>query len=127
VLREEGLTTFVDKWQALGLWASQGDLPESVRLAQREQRLRHTAAGLAASLIQHGLGEMPDLRPQLAEVQGRVEILAGERDTKFAELGRELGQLIPGARLGIAAGAGHNLLLERPALCSELLQRGARA
>lgn len=127
VLREEGLTTFVDKWQALALWASQGDLPHSVRLAQREQRLRHTAAGLAASLIQHGLGEMPDLRPQLAHVQGRVEILAGERDTKFAELGRELGQLIPGARVAVAAGAGHNLLLERPALCSELLQRGARA
>ena len=127
VLREQGLTTFVDKWQALPLWASQGDLPESRKLAQREQRLRHTAAGLAESLIQHGLGEMPDLRPSLAHVRTPVDIVAGERDVKFAELGRELAAILVGSRLRIVPGAGHNLLLERPALCAELLLRGAAA
>jgi 2-succinyl-6-hydroxy-2,4-cyclohexadiene-1-carboxylate synthase len=127
VLREQGLVSFVDKWQALPLWASQGDLPESIKLAQRQQRLRHGALGLAESLIQHGLGEMPDLRPQLARVLASVDIVAGERDVKFAELGRELATIIPSSRLSIVPGAGHNLLLERPALCSELLLRGAAA
>jgi 2-succinyl-6-hydroxy-2,4-cyclohexadiene-1-carboxylate synthase len=127
VLRDEGLTTFVAKWQALPLWASQGDLPDSVRAAQREQRLRHTADGLAQSLIQHGLGEMPDLRARLGHVHTRVDVLAGERDAKFVELSRELGAIIPGSRLSIVAGAGHNLLLERPAQCAELLARGAAA
>jgi 2-succinyl-6-hydroxy-2,4-cyclohexadiene-1-carboxylate synthase len=127
VLREQGLASFVDKWQALPLWASQGDLPDAAKLAQRQQRLRHTAPGLAESLIHHGLGEMPDLRPQLAHVKASVDIVAGERDVKFAELGRALATIIPGARLSIVPGAGHNLLLERPALCSELMRRGAAA
>ena len=127
VLREQGLVSFVDKWQALPLWASQGDLLDSTKLAQRQQRLRHTAAGLAESLVQHGLGEMPDLRPQLAHIRTSVDIVAGERDAKFAELARELATIIPGSRLNVVPGAGHNLLLERPALCSELLLRGGAA
>jgi len=123
-LREDGLTAFVDAWQALPLWASQGALPDTVKQAQRAQRLRHTAEGLAASLLQHGLSEMPDLRPQLAHVRSRVDVLVGERDEKFVTLGHELAALIAGARLTIAAGAGHNLLLERPELCSRLLLQG---
>jgi 2-succinyl-6-hydroxy-2,4-cyclohexadiene-1-carboxylate synthase len=123
-LRTDGLTAFVDAWQALPLWASQGGLPDSVKQAQRAQRLRHTAEGLAQSLLQHGLAEMPDLRPQLAHISSRVDLLVGERDEKFVTLGHELAALIPGARLTVAAGAGHNLLLERPEHCCRLLLQG---
>jgi len=124
VLRERGLERFVDVWQALPLWASQGDLPEAVKEAQRAQRLRHRADGLAQSLVQHGLGKMPDLRPLLRHVRTPVDLLVGERDAKFVALAQELTQVLPYARLTIAPGAGHNLLLERPELCSGLLQRG---
>jgi 2-succinyl-6-hydroxy-2,4-cyclohexadiene-1-carboxylate synthase len=124
LLRERGLTAFVDAWQALPLWASQGALPEAVKAEQRTQRLRHQAEGLAQSLLLHGLGEMPDLRPHLPRVRSRVDILVGERDDKFRALGDELAGVIPGATLTTAAGAGHNLLLERPDLCSEVLLRG---
>jgi 2-succinyl-6-hydroxy-2,4-cyclohexadiene-1-carboxylate synthase len=127
LLRERGLTAFVDAWQALPLWASQGALSPAAKLAQREQRLRHEPHGLAQSLIQHGLGEMPDLRPELARVKTRVELVVGERDPKFARLGQELAALIPGASLATAAGAGHNLLLERPELLSALLLRESAA
>lgn len=123
LLRERGLTAFVDIWQALPLWASQGDLPEAVKAAQRQQRLRHQADGLAQSLLAHGLGEMPDLRPKLTSVTTTVDCLVGERDAKFVALGRELAGIIPGARLTIAPGSGHNLLLERPELVSGLLLR----
>jgi 2-succinyl-6-hydroxy-2,4-cyclohexadiene-1-carboxylate synthase len=127
VLRERGLPAFVDVWQALPLWASQGGLPEAAKQAQREQRLRHEAEGLAQSLIHHGLGEMPNLRPLLKNVRTRVDLLVGERDVKFVTLARELSEIIPDARLTIAPDAGHNLLLERPALCAGLLERGAEA
>ncbi|HKY37648.1 MAG TPA: alpha/beta fold hydrolase [Polyangiaceae bacterium] len=123
-LHEEGLSGFVDAWQTLPLWASQGALPDAVKQAQRSQRLRHTAEGLAHSLLRHGLAEMPDLRPQLAHVSSRVDLLVGERDEKFVTLGHELAALMPAARLTVAAGAGHNLLLERPEHCCRLLLQG---
>jgi 2-succinyl-6-hydroxy-2,4-cyclohexadiene-1-carboxylate synthase len=123
LLRERGLTAFVDAWQALPLWASQGGLPEAVKQAQREQRLRHDAAGLAESLLQHGLGEMPDLRPQLRQVRTPVELVVGNRDPKFVALGEELSGVIPGSRLIRVPDAGHNLLLERSELVCRLVLR----
>ena len=127
LLNERGPLAFVDAWQALPLWASQGTLPDTLKQAQREQRLRHEASGLAQSLVQHGLGEMPDFRAQLADVRASVDVLVGERDSKFVAFGRELCGIIPGARLTIAPGAGHNLLLERPELCAQVLKQGTSA
>jgi pimeloyl-ACP methyl ester carboxylesterase len=68
---------------------------------------------------------MPDLRPRLARVRTAVDVLVGERDDKFVALAHELCGIIPRARLTVVPGAGHNLLLERPELCSQMLERGA--
>jgi 2-succinyl-6-hydroxy-2,4-cyclohexadiene-1-carboxylate synthase len=122
LLQEQGLTAFVDAWQALPLWGSQGGLSDAVKAAQRAQRLRHTAAGLSQSLIQHGLGEMPDLRPNLRAVRTPVELVVGERDPKFVALGGELSELLPESRSTLVPAAGHNLLLESPELCRSLLR-----
>ena len=124
LLEREGVPAFVDAWQKLPLWASQGALPEAVRLAQRAQRLRHDAAGLAASLLRHGLGEMPDLRPFLAQVETQVELVVGELDDKFVRQNRELLRLLPRARLTIVPGVGHNVPLESPASIARLLLQG---
>ena len=114
----------MDAWQALPLWASQGALPEAVKMAQREQRLRHHAGGLASSLIQHGLGEMPDLLAQLSRVTSRVDVVVGERDVKFVALGHELAAVMPTAKLTLVPAVGHNLLLECPGLVAGLLLQG---
>ncbi len=126
VLRQQGLTAFVDLWQALPLWASQRSLPPPLQLEQRAQRLRNTAEGLAESLCRQGLAEMPDLRSLLPRVRCPVELLAGELDPKFVGLARQLAGIIPGARATIVPGAGHNLLLERPAACREALLERAQ-
>ncbi len=126
LLRERGLEAFVEHWQALPLWASQAELTPEVRQQQRALRLRHRAEGLAQSLIQHGLAEMPDLRGDLRRVRTPVDVVVGERDFKFVTLGRELTHLLPDAKLSVISGAGHNLLLERPAQCSALLRDGDR-
>lgn len=125
LLREQGLGGFVDAWERLPLWETQANLPEAVRQAQRAQRLRHDAAGLTQSLVQHGLGEMPDLRPFLAQVQTRVDLVVGERDDKFVKLGQELAQLLPHARLTIVPGVGHNVPLENPMAVAPLLLQGS--
>lgn len=125
LLREQGVSGFVDTWEALPLWATQQHLSEALREAQRAQRLRHDAAGLSQSLVQHGLGEMPDLRPFLPQVTTRVELVAGERDEKFVKLAQELASLLPHARLTIVPGVGHNVLLEKPTAVAHLLLQGS--
>jgi 2-succinyl-6-hydroxy-2,4-cyclohexadiene-1-carboxylate synthase len=125
ILREQGLTAFVDAWEALPLWGTQGHLPAAVRQTQRAQRLRHDAAGLTQSLVHHGLGEMPNLRPLLAQVETQVELVVGERDDKFVQLGHELAQLLPHAHLTIVPGVGHNVPLEKPVAVAQLLLQGS--
>lgn len=125
LLRARGLEAFVDEWEALPLWASQARLSAELLRQQREQRLAHSAEGLAQSLLRHGLGEMPDLRPLLARVTTPVQVLAGEQDPKFCKLARELAALLPHAGLHLVPGAGHNLLLEEPRRCREALLEGA--
>jgi len=125
LLEQRGLAAFVAHWEALPLWASQADLPEELKARQKGLRLRHRAEGLAASLIHHGLGEMPDLRADLRQVRTPVDVVVGERDLKFVKIGQELSSLLQRATLTIVPGAGHNLLLERPAVCAALLRRGA--
>jgi 2-succinyl-6-hydroxy-2,4-cyclohexadiene-1-carboxylate synthase len=123
LLRERGLVEFVSVWEDLPLWQTQRALPEDIRAAKRRERLSHTAEGLARSLDSVGLGGMPDLRPQLARVATPVDFLAGAEDTRFVALAGELCRIMPRARLSVAAGAGHDLLLERPEFCSAFIGR----
>lgn len=124
LLRQRGLAAFIDHWEALPLWASQADLPPDRSRAQRRVRLAHQAEGLAQSLLRHGLGEMPDLRPDLPQIQTEVDVLVGERDQKFVALAQELTSSIPRATLHVAPRTGHNVLLERPERCASLLRHG---
>jgi 2-succinyl-6-hydroxy-2,4-cyclohexadiene-1-carboxylate synthase len=125
LLRERGLVEFVSAWERQPLWRTQRALPEAIRAGKRRERLEHTSEGLAGSLISVGLGHMPDLRPQLARVAAKVDCLAGALDTTFLALAQDLCSVMPRARLSIAAGAGHDLLLERPEFCSPFLSQGA--
>ena len=105
-------------WEKLPLRETQRGLPDVIRAAKRRERLTHTAEGLARSLASVGLGQMPDLRPKLAQTPCTVEFLVGAHDTKFVALAQELCHIMPRARVAAAAHAGHDLLLERPDFCS---------
>jgi 2-succinyl-6-hydroxy-2,4-cyclohexadiene-1-carboxylate synthase len=124
LLREQGLAAFVEAWEQQPLWDTQRKLPEVVRAAKRRERLAHTAQGLAQSLASVGLGQMPDLRNSLARVSCSVQLLVGALDTRFVALARELCSLMPRAQCIVADGAGHDLILERPQLCSAYLAQG---
>jgi 2-succinyl-6-hydroxy-2,4-cyclohexadiene-1-carboxylate synthase len=53
-LERDGIVTFVDRWHTLPLFATQAQLPASIRAELRRQRLGHHPQGLANSL--RGLG-----------------------------------------------------------------------
>ncbi len=121
LLEAGGIAAFVEAWEAQPLFATRARLTPALRAEQRTERLRHDPRGLARSLRTTGLGEMPNLRPELGSVSVPVTVLTGELDPKFSALGQELCAAFPRARLALAPNVGHDLLLEAPDLVAREL------
>ncbi len=122
LLEREGLPAFVAAWEALPLFRTQSVLDRDVLERQRAVRLAHDPAGLARSLRVLSLAAMPDYRAALHRVAVPAHVVAGEADAKFRALATEMAAELPRARITIVAGAGHNVVLERPAEIARLLQ-----
>ncbi|MCY4465027.1 MAG: 2-succinyl-6-hydroxy-2,4-cyclohexadiene-1-carboxylate synthase [Chloroflexi bacterium] len=120
-IEARGIAWFVEYWGALPMWASQAQLTPHVRLAQRKQRLRCHPAGLAGSLRGMGTGAQPSLWESLPRMQLPVLLIVGELDSKFRRINAAMRDSIPGARLEIINGAGHNTHLEKPGQFARLL------
>ena len=104
-----GVPTFIDEWLRNPLFAG---LTEAA--AMRSDRLRNTAAGLAASLRATGTGTQTPLWDRLGDIECPTLVLVGEHDDKFTALGRRLVEGLPIAELVVVPGAGHSVHLEQP-------------
>ena len=111
-IEAEGIPAFVDYWERLPLWASQTKLPADILTAQRQQRLRNSALGLANSLRGMGAGAQPNLWPELAALQLPAQLLAGQADQKFRRINEAMAARMPQAQLRLIPAAGHNTHLE---------------
>lgn len=123
MLENEGLEAFVDRWEREPLFESQLALPDSKRREERKRRLGHTEEGLAHALRTTGLGQMPDYWAALPRIQQPVEVLAGAKDERFCALARAIVSELPAGHFTAVAGAGHNLLLERPDSVAQAIVR----
>jgi 2-succinyl-6-hydroxy-2,4-cyclohexadiene-1-carboxylate synthase len=109
-IEADGVAAFVEWWLAQPLFA---DL--SAEAAGRHDRLDNTTGGLAASLRLAGSGTMEPLWDRLAALAMPVLVVAGERDTAYAEIGRSMVRAIgANASLVLIPGTGHACHLERP-------------
>jgi 2-succinyl-6-hydroxy-2,4-cyclohexadiene-1-carboxylate synthase len=111
-----GVDAFLDEWLAAPLFAT---LPPDGR--SLDQRRRNTAAGLAHSLRTFGTGAQEPLWDRLTEIEIPVLVLAGELDTKFTAIGREMANALPEATFVTVAGAGHAAHAERPELVADAI------
>ena len=118
-IEAHGIEAFVDRWESLPLFASQANLPPGVREAQRKARLANLPRGLANSLRGMGTGAQPPLWEKLGGVRAECLVIAGAKDEKFSAIARRMHELLPGSRLAVAPGAGHNVHLEAPAFFAE--------
>jgi len=124
---ERDLDAFVEEWQALPLFASQRRLPAEAREAQDRIRRGHRPETLARAMRVLSLGTMPDHREALGEVRVPVVLMTGELDRKFTGLAVELAASIPGSRVEVVPGVGHNVPLEAPdAVAAGLRELAAR-
>ncbi|MEE8338231.1 MAG: 2-succinyl-6-hydroxy-2,4-cyclohexadiene-1-carboxylate synthase [Dehalococcoidia bacterium] len=113
-IESEGVPAFVDYWEAVPLFATQRALPDAVRVAIREGRLRNSATGLANSLRGMGAGAQEPIHDRLREVRVPALLVAGALDEKFAAIAREMAQALPDARVELIEDAGHAAHIERP-------------
>ncbi len=115
LLQREGLDAFASQWQAQPLFDSQRSLDPKLLEAQRRVRLGHSADGLSQSLRCCGLAAMPDWSAELVAIEQPVRLGVGQLDAKFRALARRMAAALPDVTLHEEPGAGHNVLLERPA------------
>jgi 2-succinyl-6-hydroxy-2,4-cyclohexadiene-1-carboxylate synthase len=113
-IERDGLEPFVDRWEALPLFASAASLPASDRERLRAERLSHDPRGLAASLRDAGQGAMTPLFDRLPEITAPTLVIAGALDSVGCERASDIAASISGARLEIIPDAGHAPHLERP-------------
>lgn len=114
-IERDGIEVFVDRWEALPMWATQAALPEPVRQRLRAQRLRNSTAGLANSLRGMGAGAQEPVLDRLGELRMPVLLIAGELDAKYRQLAHDMRERIRDAHINIVEGAGHAAHLEQPA------------
>ena len=113
-IERQGLEAFVAYWEALPLWASQARLAPKRRQQLHERRLSNNPVGLANSLRGMGTGAQPSFHDRLAGLQAPALFIAGEEDSKFVSVAREMHRAAPGSRLCIVPEAGHAVHLEQP-------------
>ena len=83
--------------------------------------LRNTAEGLASSLRMAGTGTQDPMWNRLLELTMPALVLAGDRDTKFIDIGRQLAAGMPRATFATVTGAGHAAHLEQPTVTISLI------
>lgn len=115
-LEEAGIRAFVDRWEALPLFATHRQLPARVQQRQRRLRLLGRPAELAASLRGMGTGVQEPLWARLGHVKAPTLLVVGELDTKFRNLAAQMAWRCSDARVVTVPGAGHTVHLERPEL-----------
>ncbi len=109
-----GVQAFLEDWLAMDMFAG---LEQWARF--ETERMRNTAAGLAASLRHAGTGSMAPLWDRLPELEVPLLCVTGERDLHYGALAD---RLVAGAGAGArhvrVPAAGHAVHLERPAACT---------
>ena len=109
-LERDGLDPFLERWLAQPLFAN---LPADA--ADLDDRRRNTVEGLASSLRLAGTGSQAPRWSDLPGLRMPVLVLAGERDERFAALGRRMARAIgANAAFAVVAGAGHAAHREQP-------------
>lgn len=111
-LEEGSFADFIERWRTQPLFAE--DPPEVARLAREDQR-RNRPEALAAVLRGVGAGQMQPLWERICELEMPANVVVGQRDRKYLQIGRRMAGLLPAAELSIVPG-GHDLLHEQPRL-----------
>ncbi|MBD3615546.1 MAG: 2-succinyl-6-hydroxy-2,4-cyclohexadiene-1-carboxylate synthase [Gracilimonas sp.] len=104
---------FLEDWEKMPLFTSSTAKKELLKQAAEIQK-QQNPFWLANSLQGFGTGTMPCIRHRLPDISIPVHLIAGEKDTKFVHLNRQMEKELPDAKLHIVKKAGHRVYLDKP-------------
>jgi 2-succinyl-6-hydroxy-2,4-cyclohexadiene-1-carboxylate synthase len=107
---------FIDSWVSGPIFAGLGGA------AQRAERLRNSASGLASSLRLAGTGTQEPLWETLRGVTTPAMALAGADDERFGASALRLAREMPDAVATLVSGGGHAVHLAQPATTARLVR-----
>ena len=122
-IMNEGIPSFVDKWENIPLFESQKSLPAAKRHAIREERMQQSETGLANSLLGIGTGSQKSYWEALHSIQNPVFLITGELDAKFVAIAREMNEAEPTWQHIVVSGAGHAIHVENPRLFATMIMK----
>lgn len=110
---EDDFDAFIDQWYQQPLWAS---LAADEALLQRTIAARHRGepSELARALRGFSVARQPSFWPDVGTLRMPALVVAGELDSKYAEIAARMADLNDGVRTAIIPGAGHNTHAEQP-------------
>lgn len=128
-VRGEGVSAFMDWWEALPLFESQRNLPVDQRERLRAGRLANDAELLALSFERagaHAMSSQGESIRTLCELAAKgipVSYLAGELDAKYCKVLADLrADSHDAVSCRVAPAAGHNIHLEQPEMFASILK-----
>jgi len=109
--------SFLDEWLAGPMF----DRLASTDAAERSERRRNSASGLASSLRLCGAGTQEPLWDRLTTLTCPVLAMAGADDTRFASHALRIARLVPRAVASLVPGGGHAVHLSQPDQASRIV------
>jgi 2-succinyl-6-hydroxy-2,4-cyclohexadiene-1-carboxylate synthase len=109
---------FIDAW----LGGPMFDRLDPADAAQRSERLRNSASGLASSLRLCGTGTQEPMWDLLPTLPGPVLAMAGTDDTRFAAHALRMTRLVPHGVTSLVPGGGHAVHLAQPEQASRIVR-----
>ena len=120
----EELETSGDVENFIGAWLGgpMFDRLDAADAAQRSERLRNSASGLASSLRLCGTGTQQPMWDLLPALASPVLAMAGTDDTRFAAHALRMTRLVPHGVTSLVPGGGHAVHLAQPEQASRIVR-----
>jgi 2-succinyl-6-hydroxy-2,4-cyclohexadiene-1-carboxylate synthase len=104
---------FLKEWTEMPLFNSSNADPELIEKTKEIQK-QQNPFWVANSLQGFGTGTMPCVRERLGELPMPVQLIVGEKDSKFLHINRQMEKEIPNSELSVVKEAGHRVHLDQP-------------
>ncbi|MFN1836075.1 2-succinyl-6-hydroxy-2,4-cyclohexadiene-1-carboxylate synthase [Balneola sp. MJW-20] len=108
---------FLDEWKKLELLKTNEPHPETEMIQSQQQPL-----WIANSLLGFGTGTMPCFRNALPDLPLPVQLITGQKDSKFIRINQVMKKELNSAELSIVQNAGHRVHLDQPDEIAKILR-----